>query len=421
MVPGPESMGAPTSLTQRRPNASNLPQFELPPPHLSVLNQKYPSYGTTQPPPATNLTSVGNLLTPPSNGSTDGISPSAGVTTGPSLPGVSQPFSPSSNGGMFPPPTTSSAGSYGYHSGLTPSSFGSGRPIFSPSLNSLVRGNSSPTAGEGLPPPPYELPHYQTTMSMSAPPLQTLPAQSHMVGNGMMGGQTPVSASVTQPSPVSAHEAFSRPPPTPTYYSGSQSASTPQQPTFPYQTGPSPVQQSPMSAPGPMPKMSPVNGANPSQPPSTYHRPYSYPMAGPVLSNVSNPGGQLALVGAMPHGMIPGFNSGHAAQMHQLYNHQHPQSNAQNDRPFRCDQCPQSFNRNHDLKRHKRIHLAVKPFPCGHCEKSFSRKDALKRHVLVKGCGKADAPGGGKESNGSVSPELKSESASTSPMVTASA
>jgi uncharacterized Zn-finger protein len=40
--------------------------------------------------------------------------------------------------------------------------------------------------------------------------------------------------------------------------------------------------------------------------------------------------------------------------------------------------CPQSFNRNHDLKRHKRIHLAVKPFPCTNCEKSFSRKDALK-------------------------------------------
>ncbi|PVH67260.1 hypothetical protein DL98DRAFT_444091, partial [Cadophora sp. DSE1049] len=43
-------------------------------------------------------------------------------------------------------------------------------------------------------------------------------------------------------------------------------------------------------------------------------------------------------------------------------------------RQFKCDQCPQSFNRNHDLKRHKRIHLAVKPFPTGHCEKSFSRK-----------------------------------------------
>jgi len=54
-------------------------------------------------------------------------------------------------------------------------------------------------------------------------------------------------------------------------------------------------------------------------------------------------------------------------------------SNTQ-DRPFKCDQCPQSFNRNHDLKRHKRIHLAVKPFPCPSCDKSFSRKDALKVH-----------------------------------------
>ncbi|CAG8604484.1 1040_t:CDS:2 [Paraglomus occultum] len=61
------------------------------------------------------------------------------------------------------------------------------------------------------------------------------------------------------------------------------------------------------------------------------------------------------------------------------------------DRPFKCDQCPQSFNRNHDLKRHKRIHLAVKPYPCTHCEKQFSRKDALKRHILVKGCNNAAA------------------------------
>ncbi|KAM4059849.1 hypothetical protein HRG_002528 [Hirsutella rhossiliensis] len=55
---------------------------------------------------------------------------------------------------------------------------------------------------------------------------------------------------------------------------------------------------------------------------------------------------------------------------------------AQSMRPYRCDQCTQSFNRNHDLKRHKGIHLDVKPFPCKSCNKSFSRKDALKRHCL---------------------------------------
>jgi hypothetical protein len=49
-------------------------------------------------------------------------------------------------------------------------------------------------------------------------------------------------------------------------------------------------------------------------------------------------------------------------------------------RGFKCDHCPQSFHRNHDLKRHKRIHLAVKPFTCWYCEKIFSRKDALKVH-----------------------------------------
>ena len=37
-------------------------------------------------------------------------------------------------------------------------------------------------------------------------------------------------------------------------------------------------------------------------------------------------------------------------------------SNIAHDRPLKCDQCSQTFNRNHDLKLHKRIHLAVKPF-----------------------------------------------------------
>lgn len=88
-----------------------------------------------------------------------------------------------------------------------------------------------------------------------------------------------------------------------------------------------------------------------------------------------------------------------------LYGHHPGQQQAQNDRPFKCDQCPQSFNRNHDLKRHRRIHLAVKPFPCGHCEKSFSRKDALKRHILVKGCGSSKSGA----ANTSQSPIEKNE------------
>jgi uncharacterized Zn-finger protein len=73
---------------------------------------------------------------------------------------------------------------------------------------------------------------------------------------------------------------------------------------------------------------------------------------------------------------------------------------AQSERPFKCDQCTQSFSRNHDLKRHKRIHLAVKPFPCTFCSKSFSRKDALKRHRLVKGCENKASEANNADSNG---------------------
>ncbi|KAH6714806.1 hypothetical protein BKA61DRAFT_438916, partial [Leptodontidium sp. MPI-SDFR-AT-0119] len=53
---------------------------------------------------------------------------------------------------------------------------------------------------------------------------------------------------------------------------------------------------------------------------------------------------------------------------------------------FKCVQCPQSFKRNHDLTRHKRIHLAIKPFACGDCKKGFSRKDVLQKHNRVRGC-----------------------------------
>lgn len=375
------------SFTSRRPNASALPTFELPPPPLANLQTKfqtpaaYPVHSTQA--TATTLTSVGNLLTPPSHSSLDGLSPASGTTTASSLP--SHPFTP---GNYTPHSATWSAPAstpYGFQSAAQ--SFGRGN-IFSPSLNSIVRGTQSPIASENLPPPPYEIPQYSASMSMSmsAPSLPSVPSHHHqqqMIGSAMMGGSAPASA-VTQPSPVHTQDAFARPPPTPVYYGGSQPSTTPQHATFPYSTGPSPIVQSPGSAGGAMSRASPVNGHGHipslhSQPSAYQQRSFAYPPLGPVLSNVSNPNGQLALVNGMSHSMPMHYTSGHAAMG--IYGHAVAQPNPQTDRPFRCDQCPQSFNRNHDLKRHKRIHLAVKPFPCGHCEKSFSRKDALKvRH-----------------------------------------
>ncbi|KAF6241014.1 hypothetical protein HO173_000808 [Letharia columbiana] len=61
------------------------------------------------------------------------------------------------------------------------------------------------------------------------------------------------------------------------------------------------------------------------------------------------------------------------------------------ERPFKCDQCAQSFKRNHDLKRHQRTHLKVDLFTCPVCEKSFSRKDVLQRHLRDIDCDKSTA------------------------------
>lgn len=115
MVPEQDLMVAHNSFTSRRPNASHLPNFELPPPQGVASAQKYPgSYlGSTQSAvPGATLTSVGNLLTPPGNNSTDGISPvSSSATTGSSISN-SNPITP-----FAPPPmayqTANPATAYG--------------------------------------------------------------------------------------------------------------------------------------------------------------------------------------------------------------------------------------------------------------------------------------------------------------------
>lgn len=361
------------SFSARRSAASNLPTFQLPPPdHLSGMH-KYQTYGT---PSNTHAPTVTSVLTPPGHPS-DGLSPVAS-SSGSSNTGVPpyqpmtfwpQPQNPPFNYSSAPP----MAAPFAHQNPQSQHAYG--RPLYSPMHFPPNRNTQSPTASEGLPAPPYDqiLPPFPTGMSSGGGPQQQLPqlAPQHQQQQ-MSHPQHAISQPPSQGSIHASDTYGGRPPPTPTYFN-STPVSTPQQSSFPAH-----VQQSPHSpyTSGPS-RISPISAQNnPMSAPNAYHRPYpgqyNLPaMAGPVMSNVHSPGGQMSLIGGVNMQQYPSHHMGG-----QVYGHQ--QNQPQNDRPFRCDVCPQSFNRNHDLKRHKRIHLAVKPFPCNHCDKSFSRKDALK-------------------------------------------
>lgn len=391
MHPGSDPMGVPPSFATRRPHAQQLGSFELPPPPM----HKYPFTNTVTTSQSSQApTTIGNLLTPPNTTHSDVIGSSA-ISTSNAQYSTAMAYS---NGQyVYSPPAQGSAAHYGYPAAhhQQQHQYGQARGgMFAPprSEGQFARQDS---LGKGLNPPPYEMnqqlpPFTPSSNGASMPSISTQQHQQHH-HQQMMSAQTPVSSSAPQQSPALSQDSFRPPqPPTPTY--SYHTASTPQHSNFPYSTGPSPTlsqQQSPISAGGSMPRMSPavsqgsipsIPSNNPSQSPYQYQQRPPLQYAGgqaPVFSNVQNPNGGLALVGGHP-AMMPGFNSGHAAAMPHFMGHPQHQQPAANDRPFKCDQCPQSFNRNHDLKRHKRIHLAVKPFPCNHCDKSFSRKDALK-------------------------------------------
>lgn len=301
--------------------------------------------------------------------------------------------------------------SYTYGSvtpGAQPSAMSSnyGRHIYSPSAPGApggtghpgygARNSQSPATNDGLA-PPYDSVNHPFPMSMtgSATNHSSFSSQPSHLQHAILSSQTSQS---TTPAVTAPSENYSRAPPTPGYYT--TPSSTSHQTPFPF---PPPQQLSPTTTGGPtraIPALSSQHHAPIGALPPYGNRPYNYSpnvsgMGSMVLSNMGNPGGQIHLMGANPY-----HHPGHALPHHSMYS---GAPNSQHDRPYRCDICPQSFNRNHDLKRHKRIHLAIKPYPCEYCDKAFSRKDALKvssylchlaiitnqrqRHRLVKGCG----------------------------------
>lgn len=384
-------------LTNRRPAASGLAtQFELPPVSQFSNNypqQRFPSLSNVNAVPSAPVpTSLGNLLTPTSNQAPDSLSPvssglnSSSTPTNPGMPPFTPSFfgpgsTPNGFGAGYPPQTWQGANSYT-----------SNRGMFSPSLGSMVRGGNNSPSSAYLPPPDDissgHLPPFQSSLPMSgSASVATSAGEQRTMGSNIVtshaGGSAP-----SHSSPTHAQEGFSRPPPTPSMYGGSQTPGSHPNTQYPGSySGPTPVQQSPHSMNAPASRISPPVSQSPvNTQPGHYMRypnpSYSLPaMPGPIMTNVHSPGNQMSMMGNPQPGMMHGFNSGYAAGTAHMYaspGQSHPAQSPNNERPFKCDQCVQSFNRNHDLKRHKRIHLAVKPYPCEWCDKSFSRKDALK-------------------------------------------
>ncbi|KAI0201761.1 hypothetical protein F4808DRAFT_97778 [Astrocystis sublimbata] len=387
------------SILSRRPAAGGLPQFHLPPPNPS-LDPHIPRVSDSISPPTSSLHS------------SNSESPHTGITQYSSQSGWSIPSSSSYTYGSGTPGAQSSANmssSYGRHlySPSAPGASGGGGHLGYSSKNT-----QSPATTGGLA-PPYDGVNHTFPMSMSGnntshSNFSTQHSHPQHMQHAILNSQTSQSSA----SAVPAHsESYPRAPPTPGYYTA-QSSSSHQSPfpAFP-PPHPSPPHLSPSTTGVPtksIPALSSHHHAPMGALPPYGSRHYNYStnvsgLSSMVLSNMGNPGGQIHLMGGT-NPLSPYHHPGHALPHHTMYS---GATTSQQERPYRCDQCPTAFNRNHDLKRHKKIHLTIKPFPCDYCEKAFSRKDALKRHRLVKGCGNNEktSPRSGHE--GSPENDLK--------------
>jgi hypothetical protein len=310
------------SFTARRAAASSLPHFSLPPPDILAFGPH------------------SNILTPPAHAHSDlSPSPSAfqGDASGPGMghgaaPATATSFAATPGVAQLPAYWPQQSLAYG-HSFSQPAYMG--RPLSSPSLNFPHQRLSNASMADGPPDQPYDLPAFFDP----AAPATAAQKQPLVIDAGVAS--------------TAHHYGGGRPPPTPTMSLHGSNSSPSFSPYGQQQNGsvPSPDLQQPAVS-----RISP-GGLHSLMTPSYQPSYTSYPLP-------DRYGGRV------PHTMQLGMYAQQPA---------YPQPPAAAmDRPFKCDECSQSFNRNHDLKRHKRIHLAVKPFPCTHCDKSFSRKDALK-------------------------------------------
>lgn len=431
-LPQPNSTATPSqgleSFSARRPATHTLPPFSLPHPTQDNTIPRAPSFtagdlNSVASSPGSivhsnsshshssqnGLVGVGNYSQPSQNGVMNSNGSQAGppisqaqvspYTTGTwPMPGGQDAYT-------FAPATMNSGLSNGhqhtYASGMVSPSPVTSNGLTSNTLTSNSPGSLASNHSRAMPSPPSQQTVSGHRQSIYAPILQppNAPAPTPNFGFASSMPHSPGGLPATSSS----------------FYGSSTSVALPQSAT--YSTAyPTRTNLPPSTAGAAQHSMPSLAGQipvpyHPRPLPGNYGNGYggfSAHMTPQVATNLSTPGTPMRVInGVQHHHLSAGFQHHHHPSM--------PYGNyggqAHQDRPFKCDICTQSFNRNHDLKRHKRIHLAVKPFPCKYCEKSFSRKDALKRHNLVKNC-----EGKFKEAQGQAQDDpIKSSNSSPEP------